>query len=103
MYLLHGISILRRHPMQVENAETIGMPYDFYRLIAIPEIAAAIGLFAGFWFRGLAAAAAFGLALLMIGAALLRARASDEPRAIVFDLVLVVFAVVIGVVQILAI
>ena len=103
IYLFHGVMILRRHEMQVQNAATIGWPWERYRLVAIPEIAAAIGLFAGFWFRGLAAAAAFGLTLLMIGAAILRARANDEPRNVVADLVLALFAAVTGVIQLVAI
>jgi len=65
--------------------------------------AAAIGLFAGFWFRWLAAAAAFGLVLLMIGAAILRARVDDERRNIMADLTLALCAAVTGVVQVLTI
>ena len=101
--LCHGVMILRRHEMQVQNAATIGWPWERYRLVAIPEIAAAVGLFAGFWFRGLAAAAAFGLTLLMIGAAILRGRANDERRNVVADLVLALFAAVTGVIQLVAI
>lgn len=103
LYLFHGIMVLRRHEMQVQNAETIGWPWARYRLVAIPEIAAAIGLFAGFWFRWLAAAAAFGLVLLMIGAAILRARVDDERRNIMADLTLALCAAVTGVVQVLTI
>ncbi len=43
IYLFHGVMILRRHEMQIQNAETIGWPWERYRLVAIPEIAAAIG------------------------------------------------------------
>jgi uncharacterized membrane protein YphA (DoxX/SURF4 family) len=103
MFLFHGVMILRRHEMQVQNAETIGWPWERYRLVAIPEIAAALGLFAGFWYRGLAAAAAFGLALLMIGAAIVRARANDERRNVIGDLVLALLAAATGVIQLLAI
>ncbi|MPZ52536.1 MAG: hypothetical protein GEU79_07360 [Acidimicrobiia bacterium] len=103
MYLAHGVMILQRHEMQVQNAGTIGWSWERYRLVAIPEIAAAIGLFAFFWNRWLAAAAAFGLVLLMIGAAILRVRVNDERRNIGTDLTLALFAAVVGVVQILAI
>jgi hypothetical protein len=102
IYLLHGIMILRGHQMQHQNAAAVRMPWERYRLVAFPEIAAAIGLFAGFWYRGLAAAAAFGLMLLMIGAALLRVRAKDARRNIIGDVVLAVFAAVTGVIQVLA-
>jgi hypothetical protein len=103
IYLFHGVMILRRHEMQVKNAETIGWSWDRYRRVAIPEIAAAIGLIAGFWLRWLAAAAAFGLALLMTGAAILRVRVNDERRNIIADLVLALLAAVTGVIQLLAI
>jgi len=102
LFLAHGVMILRHHQMQAQNAQAIGWSWETYRLIAIPEIAAAIGLFAGFWYRWLAAAAAFGLVLLMIGAAIIRTRAHNERQAVVGDLVLAVFAAVVGVIQVLA-
>jgi DoxX-like family len=103
MFGFHGIMILRRHEMQVRLAELIGWPWVRYRLVAIPEVAAFVGLLAGFWLRWLAAAAAFGLVLLMCGAAIVRARANDESRNVRGDLILALLAAVTGVVQVLAI
>jgi uncharacterized membrane protein YphA (DoxX/SURF4 family) len=103
LFGFHGVLILQRHEMQVQNAEAIGWSWERYRLVAIPEIAAAIGLLVGLWLRWLAAAAAFGLVLLMIGAAILRARAGDEQRNIMVDLVMAAIAAVIAVIQVLAI
>lgn len=102
MYLSHGFAILAGQQMQRQSAETIGWPWERFRLVAIPEIAAGIGLLAGFWSRGLAAAAAFGVVLIMIGAAILRIRAGDDRRNVVADLVIAAIAAAIGVVQLLA-
>ena len=103
IFLMHGITILRGHEVQVQTAGILGWTYERYRLVAIPEIAAGIGLLAGFWVRWLAAAAAFGLVVLMLCAAVLRARVKDEPRNIVGDVVLALIALAVGIVQVLAI
>lgn len=103
VYLMASVVKLRRHPMQVQTAETLGIPFNRYRLVAFPELAAAVGLIAGIWYRPLAAAAAFGLVLLMIGAAIVRARAGDQTRNVIADIVLALIAAAVGVVQVLAI
>ncbi|MEX2251879.1 MAG: DoxX family protein [Acidimicrobiia bacterium] len=103
IYMLHTVMLLRRHPMQVQMAETLSVPFDRYRLVAVPEMAAVLGLIVGIWYRPLAAAAAFGLVLLMIGAGIVRARAGDERRNIIGDIVLALIAAAVGVVQVLAI
>jgi uncharacterized membrane protein YphA (DoxX/SURF4 family) len=102
-YLFHGYMVLSGHEIQRQNAELFRWPYDRYRLVAIPEIAAGIGLIIGIWYRPLGAAAAFGVVLVMVGAAAMRARAEDETKNIVADLVFAGFAAATGVLQILAI
>lgn len=57
----------------------LGVPWDRYRLIGAPEVAAAVGLFVGLAVEPLALAAAAGLVLLMAGAVLFHPRAGDPP------------------------
>jgi uncharacterized membrane protein YphA (DoxX/SURF4 family) len=86
----------------MQNAVTIHWPWERYRLVAILELAAGIGLIVGIFYRPLGVAAAFGLMLLMIGAAILRARAGDAAKNIIGDAVLAAIAAVTGILLILA-
>ena len=63
---------------QVLTAEKLRISWRRYRWIAVPEAAASAGLLAGYASTPLAAAAAFGLALLMTGALAFRLRVRDS-------------------------
>lgn len=71
--------------MQVQTAERLGIPWHRYRLIAVPEAAASIGLLVGYASAPLAAAAAVGLTLLMATALALRLRIHDSARFVLGD------------------
>lgn len=102
LYLVAGGSKLAGQARQVETAQQLGIAFARYRLIGIPELAASIGLIVGLWVPGIGAAAAIGLALLMVGATVVRARAARPMTELVADVVLFALDVVTAVVIILA-
>lgn len=102
LYLVAGGSKLAGQARQVETAQQLGIAFARYRLIGIPELAASIGLIVGLWVPGIGAAAAIGLALLMVGATVVRARAARPMTELVADVVLCSLDVVTAVVIILA-
>lgn len=73
-----------------------------YRLIGIPELVASIGLIVGLWVPAIGAAAAIGLALLMVGATVARARAGRPAAELVADVALFALVVATAAVIILA-
>lgn len=60
------------------RAEHVRVPFAFYRVIGVLELLAAAGVIVGMWFPLLAALAAGGLVLLMIGAVGAHARVGDR-------------------------
>lgn len=102
LYLVAGGSKLAGQARQVETAQQLGIAFARYRLIGIPELAASIGLIVGLWVPGIGAAAAIGLALLMVGATVVRVRAARPMTELVADVVLFALDVVTAVVIILA-
>lgn len=102
LYLVASGSKLAGQARQVETAQQLGIAFARYRLIGIPELAASIGLIVGLWVPGIGAAAAIGLALLMVGATVVRARAARPMTELVADVVLFALDVVTAVVIILA-
>jgi hypothetical protein len=102
-YGMHAFMIASGQQMQRQTAEAIHINWNTYRLIALPEAAAAIGLLVGIWFKPLALAAAIGLTLLMIGAAAFRARAGQDKKLVAGDLVIAVVAAGVAVLQFRAI
>ena len=55
-------------PAVRESAAHFGIPWNRYRLISVPELAAAIGVLAGLQAHALGVAAACGMAILLTGA-----------------------------------
>ena len=70
---------------QVETAEKLQIPWARYRLIALPEAAAAMGLLIGYASAPVGAAASIGLALLMAGALAFRVRIHDTAGYLLGD------------------
>jgi uncharacterized membrane protein YphA (DoxX/SURF4 family) len=65
-------------PAVRESAAHFGVPWNRYRLIAVPELAAAIGVLAGLQVHALGVAAACGMAILLTGALIAHRRARDS-------------------------
>jgi uncharacterized membrane protein YphA (DoxX/SURF4 family) len=78
--LIPAIAKLAGHPKMRESAGHFGIPWARYRLIGVPELAAAAGAVIGVWLRPLGIAAAAGMVLLLAGAILTHRRAKDGPR-----------------------
>src|ERR1700746_1790718 len=67
-------------PKKRETAAHCGVPSPRYRLIGVPELAAAAGILIGLWWHPLGLAAAAGMALLLLGAIIAHRRAADSAR-----------------------
>jgi DoxX-like family len=65
-------------PAVRESAAHFGIPWSRYRLISVPELAAAIGVLAGLRVNALGVAAACGMAILLIPALIAHRRARDS-------------------------
>jgi hypothetical protein len=65
-------------PAVRESAVHFGIPWSRYRLISVPELAAAIGVLAGLQAHALGVAAACGMAILLIAALIAHRRARDS-------------------------
>ena len=68
-------------PAVRESADHFGIPWSRYRLISVPELAAAAGVLAGLWLHPLGVAAACGMAVLLIAAIVMHGRARDDVKA----------------------
>ena len=77
---------------EVDKAAKLKIPWPRYRLIAMPEAAAAAGLLAGLLNAPLGAAAAAGLAALMAGALAFRIRVRDTIPRLLGDATILVLA-----------
>jgi hypothetical protein len=73
-----AVAKLVRQKQQVLTAEKLRISWRRYRWIGVPEAAASAGLLAGYASAPLAAAAASGLVLLMMGALAFRIRVRDS-------------------------
>ena len=81
---------------QLETAAKLRIPWSRYRVIAVPEASAALGLLIGLALPPLGVAAATGVVLLMTGALLFRVRVHDTPGFLVGDATLLVLAGITG-------
>jgi len=79
---------------EVDKASKLKIPWPRYRLIAVPEAAAAAGLLAGLGIAALGIAAAAGLVALMAGALAFRLRVHDAIAFLAGDAALLVLAAV---------
>jgi DoxX-like family len=68
-------------PAVRESAAHFEIPWNRYRLISVPELAAAIGVLAGLRHPGLGVAAACGMAFLLIAALITHRRTGDSIAA----------------------
>jgi DoxX-like family len=65
-------------PAVRESAAHFGIPWNRYRLISVPELAAAIGVLAGLQVHALGVAAACGMAILQFAALIAHCRTRDS-------------------------
>ena len=65
-------------PAVRESAAHFGIPWNRYRLISVPELAAAIGVLAGLRHPALGVAAACGMAIVLLAALIAHRRARDS-------------------------
>jgi hypothetical protein len=77
---------------ELDKAVRLRIPWSRYRLIALPEAAAVVGLMVGLNFAPLGVAAAIGLVALMVGAVAFRVRVSDAIPLIAGDAAVMVIA-----------
>lgn len=87
-----AVGKLARQRQQVETATKLRIPWARYRLIAVPEAAAAVGLLVGLGIAPLGVAAAIGLVLLMAGATAFRLRVHDAAVFVAGDTVLMLLS-----------
>jgi hypothetical protein len=85
---------------QVATAEKLHIDWRRYRYIAIPEAAAAVGLLLGLVVAPLGAAAAIGVALLMLSAAFIRVMRHDAIPFVIGDLTICALAIAVAVLRV---
>lgn len=73
-----GLGKLRHNPHIVEIIhEVIGVPFQYFPLLAACEFAGAIGLVLGIWWPALGVAASIGLIIYFVGAVAAHLRVGD--------------------------
>lgn len=78
MLVFSGITKLQQHPEAVRIIhDLIGVPLEFFPLLAACEFAGAIGLLVGIRWQRLGVAAAIGLIIYFVGAILSHVRVGD--------------------------
>lgn len=87
---------------ELEKATRLRIPWSRYRLIALPEAAAVVGLLVGLHFALLGVAAAIGLVALMAGAVVFRVRVNDAVPLIAGDAAVMVIAGVTAVLRVVS-
>jgi hypothetical protein len=87
-----AVGKLTRMRSQVDTAAKLHISWPRYRLIAVPEAAAAIGLLVGLGVAPLGVAAAIGLVALMAGAVVFRLRVHDAFGFVAGDTMLLLIA-----------
>ncbi len=73
-----AVAKLAGAPAVRESAAHFRISWNRYRLISVPELAAAIGVLAGLQAHALGVAAACGMAILLTGALIAHRRARDS-------------------------
>jgi uncharacterized membrane protein YphA (DoxX/SURF4 family) len=76
--VIPGAAKLLGHPKMRQSADRFGIPWPRYRLIGVPELAAATGVLIGLAWRPAGLAAAAGMTLLLLGALATHRRAHDS-------------------------
>ncbi|MGH9547212.1 MAG: DoxX family protein [Terriglobales bacterium] len=78
MAAFSGLGKIRRDPHQVRVIhEIVGVPLNYFPLLAAGEFAGALGLVLGIWWPLLGAAAGLGLVLYFVGATVSHLRVGD--------------------------
>ncbi len=78
MVSFSGIGKIRRDPHQVKVVhETVGLPLQYFPLLAACEFAGAAGLVVGIWWPLIGMAAGVGLILYFVGAVVAHLRVGD--------------------------
>src|ERR1700731_3813369 len=78
MVVFSGVGKIRRDPRQVQVVhETVGVPLDYFPVLAACELAGAFGLVVGIWWFPLGVAAGVGLVLYFVGAIVSHLRVGD--------------------------
>ena len=88
-----AVGKITRMRSQVETAAKLRIQWSRYRLIALPEAAAAVGLLGGLALAALGVAAAVGLVALMAGAVVFRVKARDGVGFVFGDAALMLVAI----------
>jgi len=76
-----GFAKLSRQPRIIESLTGLGVPLSWLPLLALAEIAGAIGLIIGLWVPALGIAAGVGVVLYFVGALITHLRAHDRELA----------------------
>jgi DoxX-like family len=84
-----------RNPQVLAGLAHVGVTDSFVPVLATLELLGAIGVVVGIWSRGVAVAAAAGLALYFAGAVLFHVRAKDDLKNMAPPLVLEAIALVV--------
>jgi uncharacterized membrane protein YphA (DoxX/SURF4 family) len=78
MVSFSGLGKIRHDPLQVKVIhETIGVPLNYFPLLAACEFAGAVGLLVGIWWPPAGVAAGIGLVLYFVGAIVSHLRVRD--------------------------
>jgi uncharacterized protein YqgC (DUF456 family) len=78
--LIPAAAKLAGHPKMRRSADRFGIAWRRYRLIGVAELAAAVGVLIGLFWRPAGLLAAAGMILLLIGALITHRRAHDSIR-----------------------
>jgi uncharacterized membrane protein len=76
-----SVGMLTRQEPVVKSLSAAGVPDDWYRWLALAKLAGAVGLIVGLWIPAIGVAAAAGLILYFVGAAVFHLRAGDHDIA----------------------
>jgi hypothetical protein len=71
---------LAGHPKMRHSAAQFGIAWHRYRLLGVAELAAAVGVLVGLFWRPAGLLAAAGMTLLLLGALIVHRRAHDSVR-----------------------
>jgi uncharacterized membrane protein YphA (DoxX/SURF4 family) len=76
--IFSGIGKIRRDPHIVQVIhEVVGVPMQYFPLLAACEVAGALGLVLGIWWPGLGVSAAIGIVVYFVGAVVSHLRVGD--------------------------
>ena len=78
MVVFSGVGKIRRDPRQVKTIhEVVGIPLQYFPLLAACEFAGGLGLIVGIWLSAVGVAAGIGLVIYFVGAVVSHLRVGD--------------------------